>query len=540
MSGQAGITLMGKFSIAQKLGFAALGGMAAIAAIVGYTYFSVDAHRWDGEVIDLAGRQRMLVQSAMKEVLLNSAGMQSSPDQTLRAFEQTLEALVNGGLAPDNLSTGTTILLSPVSVPDAQTSYARQKGLLQDFRSLANAFIALPANDPRRQAKLAELMQSSQSLSAAANDFVQSVDTHSDSKLGIVMRNDILLGLLASLAAIFMTLAIGRNIVRPLKACVERSHDIAVGNLKVDYLSVTSEDEIGVLSASFNSMLDSLRDIASRTRMVTENLNASAAEIFATTKEQAAATRQQAAAVQQITATVEEINQSGKQVAERAKHVSGSAQSMANASNVGLQAVESIVKAMEGIRHQAGSVADNIVTLSERTQAIGEIIATVTDIAEQSNLVALNAAIEAADAREDGRRFAVVANEIKNLADQAKDATRRVRNILEEIQRGINTSVLLTEEAMKRVEYGREKVTVADDAIRKMTANVAESANAFQQIGGATNQQQIGFEQVVQALQEIRQASQQTASSTGQLEAAAGGFNSLSQQLRDVVEKYRV
>lgn len=524
MTGQTGITLLGRFTIAQKLGFAALGGMAVIAVIVGYTSLAVDGHKDDGQLIDLAGRQRMLAQSAMKEALLAASGRPALYGETIKRFEQAQKEIAAHRLVQESDS----------------FADARLRNLAQEFKQTADAFAALPPQDPGKQGKLDNLLRIGQEMTDASNDLVLRIGAASEKRLAAVIRNDILLALLASLSAMIMTLIIARDILRPLNDCVNRAKDIASGNLKLEHLPVTSVDEIGQLAASFNQMGDSLREVASKTRAVTENLNASAAQIFATTKEQAAATRQQAAAVQQITATVEEINQSGKQVAERAKQLSGSAQSMANASGLGLQAVESIVKAMEGIRHQAGSVADNIVTLSERTQAIGEIIATVTDIAEQSNLVALNAAIEAADAREDGRRFAVVAGEIKNLADQAKDATRRVRNILEEIQRGINTSVLLTEEAMKRVEYGRDKVTVAEDAIRKMTANVSESANAFQQIGGATNQQQIGFEQVVQALQEIRQASQQTASSTGQLEAAAGGFNHLSQQLRDVVERYRV
>jgi methyl-accepting chemotaxis protein len=523
MNEQTGLNLLGRFTIAQKLGFVALGGMAVIAVIIGYSALALDAHKQDGATIDLAGRQRMLAQSMTKDVLLTAMGKPANYEATLRRYEQVQKEM----LAHPYMAT-------------KKNMDARVLALPQEFKLAADAYLTMPPSDPKRIQKLDEVVRLGQTLSDSANDIVEHIDAMSESRLGDVMRNSFLLGLLASLSAVAMTLIMARDIISPLKACVDRARDIADGNLKVQALPVRSVDELGQLADSFNRMVESLREIASRTRIVTENLNASAAEIFATTKEQAAATRQQAAAVQEITATVEEINQSGKQVAERAKQVSGSAQSMNNASNLGLQAVESIVKAMEGIRHQAGSVADNIVTLSERTQAIGEIIATVTDIAEQSNLVALNAAIEAADAREDGRRFAVVAGEIKNLADQAKDATRRVRNILEEIQRGINTSVLLTEEAMKRVEYGREKVTVAEDAIRKMAGNVAESANAFQQIGGATNQQQIGFEQVVQALQEIRQASQQTASSTGQLESAAGGFNTLSQQLKDVVEKYRV
>jgi methyl-accepting chemotaxis protein len=171
---------------------------------------------------------------------------------------------------------------------------------------------------------------------------------------------------------------------------------------------------------------------------------------------------------------------------------------------------------------------------------VGEIIVTVNDIAEQSNLGALNAAIEAADARDQGRRFSVVANEMKNLADQAKEATSQVRGILEQTQKGINTSVMLTEEALKRVENGRERTTVSEQVIRQMSDNIQESVHAFQQIVGATNQQQIGLEQVTQALHEIRQASQQTATTTAQLEKASSDLGQLGQKLSLTLEKYQL
>ena len=139
-------------------------------------------------------------------------------------------------------------------------------------------------------------------------------------------------------------------------------------------------------------------------------------------------------------------------------------------------------------------MADNIVALSEKTQAVGEIIATVNDIAEQSNLLALNAAIEAAAAGDQGSRFSVVANEMKNLADQAKESTVQVRTILGDIQKGINSSVMLTEEAVKRVEAGKQQADVTERTIREMAETTQESVQAFQQIIGAANQQQIGFE----------------------------------------------
>jgi methyl-accepting chemotaxis protein len=195
---------------------------------------------------------------------------------------------------------------------------------------------------------------------------------------------------------------------------------------------------------------------------------------------------------------------------------------------------------MEAIRQQAEAVAENIVTLSEKTQAVGEIIANVNDIAEQSNLLALNAAIEAAAAGDHGRRFSVVANELKNLADQSKASTIQVRTILNEIQKGINTSVMLTEEAVKRVEVGKQQADVAEHTIRQMSETTIASVQAFQQIVAATNQQQIGFEQVTQALKNIRVASQQTAVATQQMEKAAASLNVLGQQLTKSVERYQI
>ncbi len=195
---------------------------------------------------------------------------------------------------------------------------------------------------------------------------------------------------------------------------------------------------------------------------------------------------------------------------------------------------------MDAIREQSEAVAENIVALSEKTQAIGEIIATVNDVSERTHLLALNAAIEAAAAGESGRSFAVVASEMKALADQAKEATGQVRAILGDIQRGINASVMLTEEAVKRVAVGKERTDTTHATIEEITARVQESVQTFQQIVASTNQQQLGIEQVMGALQNIRQASQQTAAGTRQVEAAAANLSELAAALLALAERYRL
>ncbi len=344
---------------------------------------------------------------------------------------------------------------------------------------------------------------------------------------------------MAAIVAIVISMAIRLSITRPLNALMDFVERVGQGDL-AGQVAATGRDEFGRLGATLNGMVAGLRQLARQSREATENLNAAAAEIRASTQEQSASVEEQFAAVQETAATVDEITHAGVQIGKRAQDVIAAAQLTAQTSSGGLRAVEDTSKAMDAIREQAEAVAENIVALSEKTQAIGEIIATVNDISERSHLLALNAAIEAAAAGESGRSFAVVAAEMKLLADQAKEATGQVRAILGDIQRGINTSVMLTEEAVKRVTEGKGRTDSATRTIEEISGRVQESVQTFQQIVASTNQQQLGIEQVMGALQNIRQASQQTASGTRQLDAAAGNLSDLSQQLLVLVERYRL
>ncbi|WP_158802111.1 methyl-accepting chemotaxis protein [Acidisoma sp. L85] len=343
----------------------------------------------------------------------------------------------------------------------------------------------------------------------------------------------------AALLCLLMTFLIQRSIVRPLARYVRFAEVVGQGDLTTPPTRA-GHDELGRLGGTLNAMVTGLRQLAVQTRDVTRNLNAAAAEIRASTQEQAASVEQQLAAIQETAATADEITHSGTRIARRAEEVIVAAEAATQRSASGLQAVVETARAMELIRDQGGMVAGNIVALSEKTQAIGDIIMVVNDIAERSHLLALNAAIEAAAAGEKGRSFAVVASEMKILADQAKEATVQVRSILGEIQRGINTSVMLAEEQVKRVASGKERTDLTHRAIEEITGSVRESVQTFQQIVASTNQQQIGVEQVMTALQSIRQASQQTAAGTRQLDSAAGNLTELSHQLVALADRYRV
>lgn len=345
---------------------------------------------------------------------------------------------------------------------------------------------------------------------------------------------------LAVVLAAVIAVRFSRSMARSLQAVVVQAQAIARGDLRGDALRVTSRDEIYDLAQAFDAMKVGLRELAGQMREATENVNTSAAEIVASTQQQAAAIKEQAAALQQITSTMQEIDESGAQIEQSARQVSTDAEAASAASSEGSSAAQSANRTMEGIREQVEQVAENIVNLSDRTQTIGEIIATVTDLAEQSNLLALNASIEAVSAGEQGSRFSVVASEMKNLAEQAKACTVQVRTILGEIQKGIHASVMLTEESVKRVEQGKQQAEVTESTIRQMSDTTLRCVQAFEQIAGGSSQQQIGVSQVAQGMKGIRQAVEQSAAGTAQLERAASSLGALSRQLHGVASRYQL
>ncbi|MGE5504268.1 MAG: methyl-accepting chemotaxis protein [Actinomycetota bacterium] len=533
-------SLWKKMKLRRKFTVVAACFTLVLAGLIAFNVFAIEGQKHTTVVTDLAGRQRMLSQRFMKEVLLEAAGVQADHLATAKVLRETLGALMDGGPAVINLDTGARVELPPAPTAEIRGKLAEQAQVVRQLDQEAGRYLSMAANDPKRADKLRELLVLQGQVGDAADVVVKMFGRQAESRIDALVMWQVAAGIAAGLVGIVLSMLISSEIAAPLAACAEAARQIAEGNLRINHLEVTSGDELATLQTAFNDMLDSLRNISSQTRAVCDSLTLAAAQILTSAQEQAAGTKQQAAAVQEITTTVEEISLSGKQVAERARQVAGTAEAVSASGTAGLQAARDASIGMEAIREQAETVAENVITLSERTQAVGEIIATVNEIAEQSNLVALNAAIEAADAREQGRRFSVVANEIKNLADQARVATGQVRGILEQTQKGINTSVMLTEEALKRVEIGRERTSVTEQTIRQMSNNIQESVHAFQQIVGATNQQQIGLEQVTQALHEIRQASQQTAVTTAQLEKASIDLSQLGQQLARTLEKYRL
>ncbi|NUM69301.1 MAG: HAMP domain-containing protein [Ignavibacteriaceae bacterium] len=389
----------------------------------------------------------------------------------------------------------------------------------------------------------------------------------------------LILMLVSILLSIYLVIFLNSSISAPLKKIAYDSDKLAQGDLDVSLESEKRADEIGTLTESFGKMISSLQDVASfagriakgdltakldsrserdilanSLNMMAENLknitkellqavsvvSSSSSEILAGTSQLSATATETATAVSETTATVEEVKQTSFVTRNKAKFVAEISQKAVEVSISGKDSTQATIEGIHKIGTQMEMIAESIIKLSEQSRAIAEIISVVKDIAEQTNLLAVNASIEAARAGEQGKGFVVVAQEIKSLADQSKLATTQVRTILNEIQNAISATVMATEQGSKTVEAGIKQSTIAGDSIRTLTDTIEEAAQAAFQIEASSQQQFLGMDQVVAAMENIKVASSQNASTTHQLEGSVQNLKSLGENLRKLTDQFKV
>jgi methyl-accepting chemotaxis protein len=312
----------------------------------------------------------------------------------------------------------------------------------------------------------------------------------------------------------------------------------SAGRLTVE--APVGEDEMGRLAAAFNQMVASLRTLVGEVQRAGLQVSSASAEILAASEQHASGSAQQAAAVGEVTATLEELSGTAAQIAENARAVEGVAAETAHSAQAGAAAVEEAIRAMEGIRARVEEIAKKTLALGERSQQIGEVLTLIKEIAGEIHLLALNAAIESAAAGEHGKRFAVVAAEVRRLAERTRASTEEIRAIIGEIQAATNSSVLATEQGMKEAEGVAVRAGRAGEALEEILGKVDRTAQAAKQISVATQQQRTASDQIVASMRELADVIKQTAAGMKQSSVAAGELNQLAVELKARVSAFQV
>jgi methyl-accepting chemotaxis protein len=305
-------------------------------------------------------------------------------------------------------------------------------------------------------------------------------------------------------------------------------------------VQISPYSEQDVLSLSFAEMVNDLRDMSSRMQQGARTLASSIDQIIVIMQQVAASTTETATSVSETATTVEEVKQTAFVASQNAQQVADNSQRTVQISQAGEQAVEEALLGMKRVRDQMESIAHSVVKLGEQSQTISKIITTVNDLAEQSNLLAVNAAIEAAKAGQAGKGFAVVAQEVKSLADQSKRATAQIHTILSDIQKAAQVAVFVTEQGTRSAELGATQAIQAGESIRALSKSITDAAQSVTKIATSSQQQLIGMDQVATAMNSIKLASTQNADGMRQIESAIRDVHSVGQTLKELVEQYKL
>ncbi len=329
------------------------------------------------------------------------------------------------------------------------------------------------------------------------------------------------------------------KLISPIRELSEVTRRIVEeGDLTQD-VQVGSNDEVGVLAGRFKAMVERLREIPRALSAQAEALGMAVMALETATAAQSAVVTRQATALQETQVTAEEIRQTSQVASRSAEGILGDIAKAESAGAQGAQALEQSLQSLAEILDSVKATSGSINELGERTRQIGGITSTVKDLADQSNMLALNAAIEAVRSGEHGKGFALVAREIRRLADQSIQSTERVREILESVRGAVGTAVAGSEDGARKVEGSLAQMRASAEHLRALADVVQDSSAAVRQIATAVNQQNTGVNQVFAAVVDQNKMMEESVKQLEGTLKAVESLKSVSNGLAGVLARYK-
>lgn len=277
------------------------------------------------------------------------------------------------------------------------------------------------------------------------------------------------------------------------------------------------------------------RSVGAQVTAAVGQVQSSSAELQAAANQQANGSRELATAMSEITTTISELLATSRQIAESAQRVAQIAEQTAGSARSGHGTVDQAQESIAGIRRQVDQIVAHMLDLGKKSQQIGAVLDIVFELAEQTNILAINATIEAAGAGESGRRFAVVADEIRKLADRVGGSTKEIRALIDEVRSAVNTTVMATETGSKAVDAGARQFDEVAAGFRQIADQVGTTTDAAREIELSTKQQSTAVEQVNVAIANVAQGARETESSAGQTLQTASLLAGLSRELMRII-----
>ena len=475
----------------------------------------------------------VLMNNAMRGLLLDPKG---DPDQLRKAETETDLAAVYKTLQ--------TILQD--SYPESTNNAV---GNLRDFTSkqleaFQNKVAELVKTEPAEAtafyiSNYAAISQKREQLIKALADQIDQVKN----KEAEQVKSYSFVGIVATAAICLACVVIIRfqstAITKPLNRLVATIERMRHGDF-TERLAMERRDEFGILSDGLNRLADDLSELVGQVQRSGIQVNTTATEIAATAKEQQSTAHEIAATTAQIGATSKEISATSKELVKTMNEVNQVSEETANLAGSGQTSISRMEATMRQIMDASGSITGKLAVLNEKTTNINSVVTTITKVADQTNLLSLNAAIEAEKAGEYGLGFAVVAMEIRRLADQTAVATYDIEKMVKEMQSAVAAGVMGMDKFSEEVRRGVEEIRQVSTHLAQIIHQVQTLTPRFQTVNEGMHAQATGAQQISETLTQLSEAAQQTAESLRQSNMAIEQLNGAARGLQTSVARFKL
>ncbi|SED54339.1 methyl-accepting chemotaxis protein [Pseudomonas anguilliseptica] len=336
--------------------------------------------------------------------------------------------------------------------------------------------------------------------------------------------------------ALFSLWLINRNLINPVRELIEHIAQLSRGNFG-QHVDATRQDELGKLAVAANILRDFLADTFTRLKRSTADLDTASGELNSIATLMAQGTREQFSRTDQVATAMHEMSATAQEVARHAAEAAGAADAADSAARQGETVMQATIKTITDIRGEISNTSEVIRRLEADSGRIGKVLEVIRGIAEQTNLLALNAAIEAARAGEQGRGFAVVADEVRTLAQRTAESTAEIHQIIDTVQTGAVNAVRAIESGQHRSEEGVTQVTEAGATLQLITSAVEAIRDMNRQIATAAEEQTSVAEDISRNLTEITAIATANQENVKRTESAGQNLQILSGQLNEVTQR---
>jgi len=345
------------------------------------------------------------------------------------------------------------------------------------------------------------------------------------------------LAIVVSALVVFAVLYVASGISSPLRSAVDFAENISNGNL-TGHIDCKSKDEIGSLSVALNQMASNLKNMMQEVEASTHQLTQAAGDMLEISGKTSGGVMQQQGELQQVSSAMTEMSQTVLLVSDNAENAKNATQEANNEANTGRKIVEATTASINSLANEVDSASTVIKQLENETTNIGSVLEVIGGIADQTNLLALNAAIEAARAGEQGRGFAVVADEVRSLASRTQEATLEIQKMIENLQAGVKKAVGAMEQGRSTADQSVRQADKAVESLESITATFAIVTEMNELIATSTEQQAVVADKIERSITSINNVAGETASGAGQTESASSELSKLADNLQQALTKF--